>query len=256
MGTRTSSRTFVFAASLIFAASPALGAGGSGALPSVSTVQARFAQALGGVTAIKAPKTMTIHGAYVAGAKTAIPFVIYLGDFKRLEIDTVGTQQYRSGYDGTTAWTLDPGKPPQILTGNDALSARRDADLYYWSRIPTYFRSMNVVGVERFAGHQCYHIRGTTNWGNVNNQYFDVTSGLLVGYMFHQYNGGAPEKAETRQMFDRYSKVRGLLVPMRQTAYRNGTLQVVTQYRSVSFDDVDPSVFVPPASVRKAVNPS
>jgi hypothetical protein len=189
-----------------------------------------------------------------ASCAGTIPFVVYLGDRRRLEVDTAGKQRYLSGYDGTIAWELDPGKKPQIFTGSDALTQRRDADLYYWTRISTYFRSMEVAGIETFAGHRCYHVRGVTLWGNVNNQYFDVQSGLLIGYGFHQWVNGAPEAADTRQIFERYTTVDGVLVPMQQTAYRNGERQVVVRYESARFDTVDPRIFTPPPAVRAAAN--
>jgi hypothetical protein len=228
----------------------------SSALPTVSQVQTRFVKALGGASAIMRPRSMTIHAKnvlYRAGGKNIVfTSIVYLGDFKKLEIDSVPDKgRFLSGYDGNTAWAVDPGKKPQIFTGSVALSIRRDADLYYWARISQYFRSMAVVGIEPFAGHSCYRVRGITLWGNVNNQYFDVASGLLVGYQFHQWTGSAPEKAETKQVYDEYRNFSGLLISTRETDYRDGRLAGVGRYLSVEFNNIDPKVFTPPAAVRK-----
>jgi hypothetical protein len=105
-------------------------------------------------------------------------------------------------------------------------------------------------------GHTCYHARGINLWGNVNNQYFDVRSGLLIGYRFHQWMGHGPEKAETRQIFDRYTPTEGLLVPMRATNYRDGKLQVVARNLSVQSNNVDPRVFETPPAIKALLHRS
>lgn len=241
---------FAFVISLLYTRSS------SGApLPTVGEIQARFANAIGGAAAITRPRSMTIRGAnvlYLArGRQLRVAFVVYAADFKRLEIDTVpGKGQFLSGYDESTAWAMAPGSKPQIFSGADALSIRRDADLYYWAHIGTYFRSMKVVGIEPFAGHRCYHVRGTTLWGNENNQYFDVENGLLVGYRWHQWIGHAPEKAESRQIFDNYRNFNGLSIPTRETDIRDGRTIGIGRYLSVVFNNVDSRIFTPPAAVR------
>jgi hypothetical protein len=223
-------------------------------LPSVEDVQARFVRALGGADAITRPHSMTIRGFNLAyepnGKRTRIPFVIYAADFKRLEVHSVpGKGEFSFGYDGKTAWAVAPGAKAQLFTGSDAESIRRDADLYYFAHIPVYFRSMEVVGVEPFGGHRCYKVRGTNLWGNTNNQYYDIESGLLVGYRFHQWVGSAPEKAESVQIFDEYRRFDGLLIATRETDYRDGRLIGVGRYESIRINDVDPRVFELPRAV-------
>lgn len=201
------------------------------------------------------PHSITMKGFNIAygpdGKRTRIRFVIYLADFKRLEVDSVpGKGDFLSGYDGKTAWSMAPGAKPQIFTGTDAATIRRDADLYYFARIPSYFRSMEVVGVESFYGHRCYRIRGITLWGNVNNQYYDANSGLLAGYRFHQWVHGAPEHAESVQVFAGYRRFDKLLVVTRETDYRDGRPVGVGHYESIRMNDVNPRVFDLPASAK------
>lgn len=103
--------------------------------------------------------------------------------------------------------------------------------------------------MESFYGHRCYRVRGINLWGNVNNQYYDVESGLLVGYRFHQWVGSAPEKAESVQIFDDYRRFDGLLIAMRETDYRDGRLIGVGRYESIRMNDVDPRVFELPSAI-------
>jgi hypothetical protein len=222
-------------------------------LPTVDAVQARFTRALGGADAILRRRSMTMRGFNVVygpnGNRARIGFVIYLADFKRLEIDSVpGRGDFSFGYNGKTAWSLSPGRKAQIFTGSDAATNRRDADLYYFARIPTYFRSMDVVSLDTFYGCRCWRLRGITLWGNVNNQYYDAKTGLLMGYRFHQWVHGAPEKAESVQVFDSYRTFDGLMMATRETDYRDGRLLGVGHYVSIRSNHVEESVFdLPPA---------
>jgi hypothetical protein len=229
---------------------------GQPGLPSVDQVQDRFVNAIGGKAAIMRPRSMTLRSEselYGArGKRVRLSIVVYLANFKRVEIDTLPHRgRFESGYDGKIAWTVSPGTRPQIIRGHDAVSIRRDADMYYWAHIPQYFKSMSVVGIEQFAGHRCYHLRGTTLWDNENNQYYDVRSGLLTGYRFHQWVAGKAEAPESRQVFERYRKFGDLAFPTRVTAFHGQRLVAVGRLISVKYDDVDPRVFVPPAAVRR-----
>lgn len=225
------------------------------ATPSAADVLKRFTDALGGERAIMRPHSITMKSvatAYESGRRRVrVPVTVYLADFKRLQIAKLGRLTYLSGYDGRVAWALGPGGKVQIVRGNDAASARRDADMYYWAHVSRYFKSMSVDGVENFAGHRCYHLRGTTLWGNENNQYYDVRTGLLIGYRFHQWINGRAEDAESRQVFERYKPFGGISFATRESDFRNNRLVAVQRLTSVTYDDVDSRVFTPPPAVRR-----
>lgn len=230
-------------------------AGHQPSLPTVAQVQSRFTDAIGGADAITRPRSLTIHGQNVLYrpnvGRLRVNVLIFAADFKRLEIDTVeGRGRFVSGFDGKIGWAIAPHSKPTIVAGANAVSIRRDADLYYWAHIPRYFRTMTVVGIEPFAGRVCYHLRGTTLWGNENNQYYEVGSGLLRGYRFHQWIAGTPEKAESVQVFDQYRAFQGLSFPTRERDFRDGRPVGVGRIYSVEFDNVDERVFILPAAVR------
>jgi hypothetical protein len=145
---------------------------------------------------------------------------------------------------------LSPRAKPLIIAGHNTLSIRRDADLYYWAHIPEYFKSMSVVGIESFGGRRSYHLRGITTWGDEESQYYDVRSGLLNGYRFHQWVAGAPAASETRQVFERYRSFEGIKFPTRTTNFSDNRLTSVGRLDSVEYDKVPPSIFNPPPAVR------
>jgi hypothetical protein len=227
----------------------------TGALPTVSQVLQRFVDAVGGEKAILRPHSMTLRSDVTAYApkqsQIHASLVVYLANFKRFQVAKVGRLTYLSGYDGKIGWSVVPGSKVEIVRGHDAISIRRDADMYYWTHVQRYFRSLKVVGIEEFAGRRCYHLRGTTLWGNENNQYYEVTSGLLAGFRFHQWIAGKAERPETRQVFEGYKKFGGIGFATRETDFRNDKLVAASRLNSVQFDNVDPHVFTPPPAVRR-----
>ena len=105
---------------------------------------------------------------------------------------------------------------------------------------------MEVVGVTDFAGHSCYHLKGTNKWGMVNEQFYDTTTGLLVRYKFNSsWRGGSGEESE---VFSDYRDFGGWLMPTR-TAHKSADGMQTETTTSVSFDDVADSVFTLPDAI-------
>jgi hypothetical protein len=224
-------------------------------LPTVAEVEQRFVNAIGGEAAVMRPRSARLRGfneLYGAhGRRVWVSVVLYVAPFRRLELDTIPQRgSFESGYDGKIAWALSPRAKPLIIAGHNTLSIRRDADLYYWAHIPEYFKSMSVVGIESFGGRRSYHLRGITTWGDEESQYYDVRSGLLNGYRFHQWVAGAPAASETRQVFERYRSFEGIKFPTRTTNFSDNRLTSVGRLDSVEYDKVPPSIFNPPPAVR------
>jgi hypothetical protein len=109
------------------------------------------------------------------------------------------------------------------------------------------------AGVELYEGQRCYHLHGLTNWGKLNDQFYDVATGLLAGYEFEQ---PFPDGSKlVHEMFADYRRIDGILFPMRQTAKikskQDGDWSVLRtiRYMSVTFNSVEASAFTAPASV-------
>jgi hypothetical protein len=106
---------------------------------------------------------------------------------------------------------------------------------------------MENVGVEEFEGRPCYHLKGVNNWGRENEHFYEEASGLLAGYRFNSEWRGGP--GVTIEVFDDYKKFDGVLVPTRITTKSPAGIDVV-KISSVTFNDVDDSVFALPDKVR------
>jgi hypothetical protein len=160
---------------------------------------------------------MTVRGKYeIPSQGLSLDRTVYYKDDKFLYDAALpdGTH-YQEGFDGTVAWQLHPKKGPAISEGNEIKSKARDADMHYPGHILDYFSSMTVVDVTNFEGHTCYHLKGTNKWGIVNEQFFDATTGLLVGYKFNSaWRGGSGDESE---VFSDYKDFNGWLRPTLDT---------------------------------------
>jgi hypothetical protein len=134
-------------------------------LPSAQYVLDRFVQVTGGRHAWLRHESVTIHGRYQVPARNLdVETVSYMKSGKVLQIATLAAGKSLSGYDGHTAWDLDADGKVIIHTGDEVKSIARDADMYYHLHVMDYFQSMEVIDVQEFNGHPCYHLKGVNNW--------------------------------------------------------------------------------------------
>jgi hypothetical protein len=216
-------------------------------LPTVEEVMDHYVTALGGHDVIFKHKSMTIRGQFELSDKgPSLDRTVYYKDGRILYKIAMPVGVYEEGYDGSVAWRLHPKSGPAILKGDEVKSKERDADMYYPARILQYFKSMDVVEVTDFEGHSCYHLKGTNKWGIVNEQFYDTTTGLLVGYKFNSsWRGGSGDETE---VFSDYRDFGGWLMPTRTAHISADGMQMETT-TSVSFDDVPDSVFTLPDAI-------
>jgi hypothetical protein len=218
-------------------------------MPSPRQVMDHYVSALGGRDAIFKHKSMTVHGKFEVSEKgpSLDRTAYYKAGNMLYQVTLTNGSHYQSGFDGTVAWQLHPEKGAALSEGNEIKSQQRDADMYYPAHVLDYFSSMNVVEVTDFQGHTCYHLKGTNKWGIVNEQFYDTTSGLLIGYRFNSaWRGGPGEEIE---VFSDYKDFDGWLMPTRDVNKSADGTQVQTT-TSVTFDDVSDSLFALPDAVK------
>jgi hypothetical protein len=215
-----------------------------GPLTTAAQVLERYQQALGGAEVIQKVQSLTVRDEM---EKTGMPgkatFVYRAKPFKMLlKLTRPDGSEVRSGFDGKVSWTItSSGAEIDKDTPLDAI--RRDADLQYPLHQPDYFKKLELAGVTDFQGHRCYWLHGTTNWGKDNNQFYDVTSGLLVGYRFED----DASKATSIVRFDDYKNFGGRLMATKNTSSSGEHSQTFT-YESISYEPLADSLFeLPPA---------
>jgi hypothetical protein len=152
-----------------------------------------------------------------SGSKGKSTFVYYAKPFKTLiRVTHPDGAQITAGFDGKLSWTITP--VAASVEKDTALEAsRRDADLQYALHQPDYFTKLEFAGVTDFDGSKCYWLHGTTHRGKDNNQFYEVQTGLLVGYRF-QLDTASKDVAIAR--FDDYQTFGGPLIATKNTPQR------------------------------------
>ena len=221
-------------------------------LPTAAEVLQRYVDATGGRDALLRHKSITVHGRYQDPANHLdVETVGYSKGMKAMQKAFLpGGKLYQAGYDGKVAWDIDLAGKVTIHQGDDAKSIARDADMYYHLHVLDYFKSMDVVGIQEFDGHQCYALKGVNNWNQPNEQFYDKKSGLLIGYLFDSKSRGGA--GETTQFFEDYRDFGGVLLPTKSTG-RDASGVSTSLVTSVTYDDLDDSVFVLPDAVKKTL---
>jgi hypothetical protein len=225
-------------------------------LPTAKEIVARYDQALGGEEAFRRHSSSTMRGRMeIQGASLAFTYYAKAPYLRLEKVSLPGNVgDVLNGFDGDLTWGFDPRSGPQIGTGEDYESAKRDADFYYPLNELSWFKSMETVGIEEFEARKCYRLHGINNWNKSNDHFYDVETGLLAGYEFESDSAGAP--APTHEIFSDYQRVDGVLVPMKQVvkikpkSASDWSVLLTLTYTSVTFNDVDPAVFAPPQAVR------
>jgi outer membrane lipoprotein-sorting protein len=217
-------------------------------LKTADAVLERYKQALGGSEAVNKVQSMTVRGEIESSARPGkSTFVYYARPFKsQFKLTRPDGSEITAGFDGKTSWTVTPqGARIDRDTAVDA--NRRDTDLQYALHQPDYFRKLELAGVVDFEGHRCYWLHGTTNWGKDNNQFYDVGTGLLVGYRFESDDAS---KTITIALFGDYKNFGGPLIATRNVS-RSAERSQTTTYKSVSYDPLPDSLFELPEAVKR-----
>ena len=220
-------------------------------LPTVQEVLDRYVAVTGGRDALLRYKSITIHGHGTDPAKnTRVDAVSYTKAGKMLQKAVLpGGKEALSGYDGVTAWDIDPSGKVTIAEGDVIKTVARDADMYYHLHVMNYFQSMEVIDVKEFNGRACYHLKGVNNWGKPNEQFYDKENGLLVGYAFNTaWRGG---NGDATAIFEDYKDFGGVKMAVKNTS-RDGNDVSIFTIDSVTYDDVPDSIFALPPAVQKA----
>jgi hypothetical protein len=207
--------------------------------------------ALGGVDAIAKVQSETVHGVAEGSNRPGqSTFVYYARPFKSLyKVTRADGSEVTSGFDGKISWTID-AKGASIDKDTALDAVRRDTDLQYSLHQPSYFKNLELAGVTDFEGHRCYWLHGTTNWGKDNNQFYDVKSGLLVGYRFQSDDAAA---ALVIVKFDGYKNFGGPMIATKVSSRSGDHWQSLT-YKSVGYDALSDSMFDLPQAVKALLN--
>ncbi|MGH9392608.1 MAG: hypothetical protein ACRD1E_00425 [Terriglobales bacterium] len=193
-------RNFALACMLAFAATAAA------AQITADQVAANSLQARGGAAQFAAVRNFRFSGHLDLQGKPAPLTVWCASNPARIRVEVALPQgKLVQGFDGITAWELDPGRSePRILQGDEASNVR-DQALGFLDLLAAPNVRKELLGQGSLDGHDYYKLGLTLATGDGFIQYLDAHTWLA----FHEeYPGGLEDISD-------YRKVGALLLPFR-----------------------------------------
>ena len=224
------------------------------ALPSATSLLARHDAAVGGRAAMDKHTSMhlvvniTIPAANVSGTMETFHSKPNLFLSKQV----IGGGEVLSGFDGTTAWTIVPGQPPQLLDSATTAEVKGQADFFGDYYDPSRVKSAETMEVADFEGKRCYKVKIVHKDDTETLVYLDSATGLRVGQSESAKMMGQ-EIQRTLLMSD-YKDFGGVKMPAKRVQ-KLPVAEIVMQIQSVEFDNVNPSTFALPDAVKALVKP-
>lgn len=244
---------FAFASALA-AAAPVVAQAQS--LPDGKALVARHIAAVGGRAEMDRHTSLHITGTFgLAALGIEGPFNLYRAKPNRmLQQITLGAfGEAVSGFDGTTAWAVQPGQGAMVLSGPMAEQARLNADFFADFPDTTRYSTIETVAKETFEGRQCYKVRLVrASGGSESIQWFDAETGLAAGAVRSQESPMG--KIDVTIVLSDYKDQGGLRMPgkmIQRTPQGDLTITMSTW----EWDKVEPSVFSLPEAVKALVKP-
>ena len=219
-------------------------------LPSPDEIIARYVEALGGEEAIRSHTSATTKGTF------EMPAMGVSGDTTIYQIapdsyldKTVmaGIGEIINAYNGEIGWAEDPMQGTRLLDGQMLKDAARLARFYADLEYDEIYPEQTTVGEADWNGTTTHQVDLVDEDGNESSHYFAKETGLLIGIETTQTNEMGT--ADVTMSSSEYQEFGGVMVPTQVVISLMG-MEITQTIASVTWDDVDPSVFEPSDAIK------
>jgi len=170
----------------------------------------------------------------------------------QVEMGAMGT--VREGFDGTTAWSIQPGIGAQIQEGLEQLQTQLHANYTAALKSASDYESMKTLAKADFEGRSCWKLEliaklpsgmdaASTKALRTTHEYYDVETGLLAGT---EMTTAAAMPVVVVQ--SDYKKLGERLVAT-TVIQKAGPQRIKITTSSITYDDVEPAAFSLPAEI-------
>jgi hypothetical protein len=234
---------------MICPAFASLGAQAS-ALPDARVHVARHDSLVGGRAALEAHQSMHLMGTLtIAAAGIDAPLEILKRRPNQYVFRTVISQlgEMVRGFDGTNAWSVQPGQGPRLLSGAAAAAMAESADFFGDLHDLSKFASVETVEETDFFGVRAYKVRFTRPDGEVVHEFFNVSSGLSAGSSVEISTPVGRQESIT--VLAEYREFEGVRIASR-IVQRQPEYESVIRIVVVEFDRLTAAALGPPPEVQ------
>jgi len=223
------------------------------ALPDARDIINKHIKAVGGRDAILARKSMHGTGTLSVPASGMSGTVEVFGaapNLQTIKISMTGVGEITEGFDGRHGWSVNPMTGPTLKVGKELDQAKLDADFYADLRDPKTYPTVKTLEKVTFDGRPCYKVSLTRVDGSEDIDYYDVATGLRAGSEnTRETPMGVISQTSVETNYKKFGK---LLQPTQMSMKAMGVEQQIT-LNTLEFDNVDPTVFEPPAAIKALI---
>jgi hypothetical protein len=222
----------------------------SSALPPAKDLIAKFVAATNGPAVLAKHQSVRTKGRFEMAAQGVS------GDLEMsqarpnktlLRIDVPGIGQLEEGFDGTTAWSVNPMQGPRIKTGRELEAVREESSFGTSSRQGPNVTSAETVEKTELNGEACYKVKVVWKSGRETFDCYSVASGLLIASIGKQESPMG--SIEVTNLLSDYKDFGGQKIATRLTQQVMGQEQVL-RINTVEYDAADPASFQMPAAIK------
>lgn len=219
-------------------------------LPAPSEIISRFIEALGGEDALRAHTSATSKGAFempamgMSGEATEYNMA---PDKTLARIVLPGMGETVQAFNGEIGWAEDPMQGARLIEGEMLAQAKREGRFHAQLEYDELYPEQATAGETDWNGEAVYQLDLVDSDGNESSQYFSTDTGLLIGMEMTMTNEMGTVEA-TVNISD-YKDFGGILVPTSNAMSLMG-MEIIQTVESVTWDDVDPSVFEPSDAIK------
>lgn len=222
-------------------------------LPTAEEILNRFGKEIGGVDTFAEKKSQHAKGAVeMPGQNISGKMEIFATRPNKMiiKMDMAGVGQITTGFDGKVGWMSSPLTGPMLLPEKSVEQMAAQADFDHALHRPEDYKSMEVLGVEEFAGEPCYKLKLVHRTGFETTEYFSKKSGLQKGFESNQESPFGPVNVTT--VVAEYKKFDGILMPSKVVQKMSGMEQTLT-IDEMEFNTVAASEFEVPEEVKALI---
>lgn len=228
------------------------------AAQTVDEVVAKNLLAKGGVDLLKATTSVKITGV-MKQPNGEMKMIVWAKrpNLKRVEAEMVGKEKFAGqkmvqAFDGTTAWVMFGGMPPQSMPPGPQLEAAKQQAEFdsVFLDYKEQGRKIELVGKGKLEGGEVYHVTVASKDGQTKHYYIDAETGLERKAV-STVRGPDGSLAQIEERFSDYRSVDGRMMPFSIEQIANGKPIAQTRVESVEFNvAIDEKLFQMPPRVR------
>jgi hypothetical protein len=222
-------------------------------LPSAKEVIDRFIKESGGKEAIQKHKSYHSMGKLdMFGQGISGDMEIFMAAPDRFLVKTKieGFGDMIQGFDGKIGWSMDPAQGPMLLKGEMLDQIKEQAEFYGILHDESKYKSMEVIGVEKFDSVDCYKIKLVRKSEQESYEVFEVNTGLMRGTTTIQATPMG--KIPVTTTLTEYKEFDGVKMPTK-ISQKLSALQQVMKIRTMEPNYVPDSVFELPDPIKALV---